>query len=687
MRNRILVTILLVLSAQFALAGAGNDQPTNIVVTNPYSGNINSAQVCWNTVNQSDSMVLLGEKMDFSRQVYDPTLTTNHCVVVQNLQPSTLYYYSVASCTDPAGGKPCVETDTNWSSAPWPTSTPTFTTASSTDGPLGFNAFAFGPDYVYQGSGINVGVSLIQTGGVVTSDDVLMTTQATIDGQTCLPGGSLGTTCGDTNISFTVVCDSSREEVNPGTDNYPVWVYTAGDYKGDYICWNGYFGEPGVEARIVPLGAQKRSSLSKAGNDSGHTLSMTIQLVNYRTNTPVSDPQTVTWQFSVLPPAQFTVTAPSNFPPIPKYSQAIASAAQWGTNSCETFKSSNQQGIYLNATLSQYASVNDPWDIYTYDGNRVFKEQGDRFDGVTGGSWQPHHAYNVGDVIAYNGYNQVVVQAGNTGDFTTNFSAQPGAVTNDSGTLMWVNAGNKAYWNACSEVLGMQYLNWAANIEKFDTTQEWNIFPWGMYMDFLRQGDTLNENCDGGPTCSGLNAAANLRFTANILSYPAPGYNDQNFASTYYRNQVGTVRGLPYNTNVALVHWLETGVEPTNEIEKRVDLLIQTISEAIKYSPLEGDTHYVCCYNAPNWNVGLWTMTLIHAYDVAHYMNATPDPRIPIELMKLLDWFYSTQFNLMGNDYTFPYQPWAVPYNCSISGGGKRERLGPVIAGWGLVRE
>ncbi len=212
----------------------------------------------------------------------------------------------------------------------------------------------------------------------------------------------------------------------------------------------------------------------------------------------------------------------------------------------------------------------------------------------------------------------------------------------------WVNAGNKAYWNACSEILGMQYLNWAVNIEKFNLTQEWNIFPWGMYMDYLRQGDTLSENCNGGPTCTGLNAAADLRFTANILTYPAPGYNDQEFTYTYNRNQIGTVRGLPYNTNAALAYWLETGMEPTNEIQKRVDLLIQTISEAMNYSPLDGATHYACCYNAPNWNVGVWAMTLIHAYDVAQYMNTTPDARIPIELMKLLDWFYSTQFNLTG---------------------------------------
>ena len=118
----------------------------------------------------------------------------------------------------------------------------------------------------------------------------------------------------------------------------------------------------------------------------------------------------------------------------------------------------------------------------------------------------------------------MVLQAGNTGDIVQNFGHQPGVQTIDNGTLVWVNAGNKAYWNACSEVLGMQYLNWELNIPKFAKSQEWNVFPWGTYMDFLRQGDTLNENCDGGPTCAGLNANANLRLTANVLTYPAPGY-------------------------------------------------------------------------------------------------------------------------------------------------------------------
>jgi hypothetical protein len=309
--------------------------------------------------------------------------------------------------------------------------------------------------------------------------------------------------------------------------------------------------------------------------------------------------------------------------------------------------------------------VTEPWALYAYDGNRVFKETAERFDGVSGGQWQPNHQYTKGDLIVTGGYTQVVISDGKSGATPPQFSSTVGDKTQDWG-LNWINAGNKDYWTKCSEIIGIQYLNWAVNVPKWAGTNEWNIFPWGMYMDFLRQGDVLNENCDGGSTCSGLNATADWRFGANILTYPAPGYMDENFVHTYFVNQTGTVRALPYNMNMLLVNWLETGVEPTSEFKPRLDLLIQTIAEATAYSPADGPQHYACCYSAPNWNVGLWAMTLINTYNVQTYLGVQPDARIPVELMKLLDWFYSSQVNLLGNDYTFPYQPWAVPYNCSI---------------------
>ena len=684
MNKKIIVIAILMLAAQVAVAGAGNDQPRNIVVTNPYSNNVSEAQICWNTNNQSDSLVMIGHNVDFSRQVYDATLTTSHCVVIQNLQPGTAYYYSVASCTDPVGGKPCARTDTNWSSAPFPTDIATFTTVKSTSGSMAFSAFASGPGYVYQGAGMNVGISLIQTSGVMSSHYIMMITAASIDGASCLPGALLGRKCGTTGMALTMLCDGNRELVNPATKNYPVFLFSWAPYMNDYVCWNHFFDEPSMEARVfAPAGQNQVTGL-------GHTLGITFQLVDYtQGNSPVGDPVTVTYPFSVAAPAQFQVTAPTEFPPIPRWKDIIFKAARFGPVSCEQLKTANSKGIYLNGDFGPTGSNYDPWDSYTYDGNRVYKETAERFDGVTGGQWQPNHQYVPGDLIVVNGYTQVAISAGKSGSGRPSFNGIPGATTGDWG-MTWINAGNKDYWTKCSAIIGMQYLNWAVNVANWQGTNEWNIFPWGMYMDYRRQGDMLNENCNGGQTCSGLNAMSNWRFGANIVT---SGFADENFVFTYYINQTGTVRALPYNINVLLVDWLETGVQPRNELKARLDLLIQTIAEITAYSPLDGADHYQCCYSAPNYNIGLWAMTLIHTYDVQRHMGAYPDARIPIELMKLLDWFYSSQVNLMGNDNSFPYAPWSVPYNCSLFNeqsctkgmGGLNNLVAPAYAWLGAV--
>ena len=291
MRHTIFAIILLILASQFALAGAGNDQPTNITVTNPYSNNVTWANVCWNTVNQSDSLVMIGETPDFARQIYNPTLTTNHCVVVQNLQPNAVFYYSVASCTDPVGGKQCDRTDTNWSSAPWPNpDSATFTTVQSTSGPLAFSAFPYGPSYVYQGAGMNVGISLIQTSGVMSSNYMMVVTEASIDGVSCLPGTLMGASCGSTGIALTMLCGNNSEMVNSQTNNYPVFLPSGPPFQGNYVCWNHYFAEPGMEARIVATGGQLRSSRLGLSTD-GHTLRLILQVIDYtQNNIPVSEP-------------------------------------------------------------------------------------------------------------------------------------------------------------------------------------------------------------------------------------------------------------------------------------------------------------------------------------------------------------------------------------------------------------
>src|SRR5581483_9545464 len=188
----------------------------------------------------------------------------------------------------------------------------------------------------------------------------------------------------------------------------------------------------------------------------------------------------------VLPPAQFTVTPPTNYPPLPDLTAVINVEGRWGAGVCEDLKSANQAGIYLNSDLTVPASVTPPWDTFAYDGNRVFKEMAERLDGVTGGTWQANHNYVIGDLIVADGFTHVVYAPGKSGSTPPTFNQQPTGKTPDHG-MTWINAGNAQYWTNCSAIIGMQYVNWAMNVARWHGTNEWNIFPWGMYLDFLRQ--------------------------------------------------------------------------------------------------------------------------------------------------------------------------------------------------------
>jgi hypothetical protein len=259
-----------------------------------------------------------------------------------------------------------------------------------------------------------------------------------------------------------------------------------------------------------------------------------------------------------------------------------------------------------------------------------------------------------------------VTTAGTSGPHLPPFNPLPGYPTFD-GSVGWTNAGNTTYWRDCSYNVGMQYLDWAYNIANFNTTSEWNVFLWGMYMDYLRQNDTLTENCNGSGSCTGLNQAANQRMGANILIDNPTLHKYQDFAWSYYAPQNNTIRVLPYSLNIALVDWLENGTlnDPgLNEVHARVDLLLQTIDDVVTYNPLDGyaKSVYACCYSAPNFDIGLLSTSLIDYFTVNYLKNSgAVDSRIPVELLRLADWYNSYQFNLTGTDYSSTYQPW-VPY-------------------------
>ena len=100
---------------------------------------------------------------------------------------------------------------------------------------------------------------------------------------------------------------------------------------------------------------------------------------------------------------------------------------------------------------------------------------------------QQNHTYSLGDTIVSGGYTQVATVAGRSGLSTPAFNTMPNDLWHEAvpGGVTWTNGGNRTYWNACSQRVGMQYLNWAYSIARWNGTREWNIFPWGMYMDYF----------------------------------------------------------------------------------------------------------------------------------------------------------------------------------------------------------
>jgi hypothetical protein len=256
-----------------------------------------------------------------------------------------------------------------------------------------------------------------------------------------------------------------------------------------------------VELRLVPG--------STASTGVPESISATFTLLDGSGNV-ISSAPAITWAFTVKATPSFTITNPSSFPTLPNYGKYVATSATWNTYACGVMNAGISDGIFLNGNMSATETTYDPWAVFNYDGNRIFKQLKDFFGSATR-TWQSLTSYSVGQWVVYNGYTQVVTTAGTSGSHTPMFSSSPGYPTID-GSVGWTNAGNTTYWRNCSYNVGMQYLDWAYNIANFNTTSEWNVFPWGMYMDFLRQNDTLTENCNGSGSCTGLNRAANERM-------------------------------------------------------------------------------------------------------------------------------------------------------------------------------
>lgn len=689
------LSFVIVFGVSLAHAGEGPDQPTNIqchlsdgttcpvVLTGSSLADLNHVTFTWDTTLSSDSMIqitsayatagggcAINPSADFAKNWYDSTHVTHHSIVVPIApSPSSVvcnqYTYTAVSNSGTFTGNPPRGTPTA-SSAPWP-STPAFFVApyiQVAGTPVySMNIFGGGGYNIYQGAGANLGTNIDLVSGQFTSNEIMATIQASVDGQTCNTGSPTnlqGSSCGSTGVVFRTICVGGYEIVNPNTNNYEVHRFSTGALSGEYFCPSHFVGQPGLQFRIVP------STGTTLGN---HVLTVQTQTVNSSSQALIGSPQSGSWTFNVQAVPTFTVVAPTVFPAVPDYNQYVANIATIVAGKCNMWNTAFANGVFFNDSASATQTAFDPWSWFNYDGNRVSLQSGDLMATfiAAGGSWASGHVYFIGDHIVVSGFPQIVTTAGTSGGSTPAFSSTPGTTISETGsTVQWTNGGNKTYWNACADNIGLQYLDWAEVVARYGVDAEWNRFMWGPFMNFYsRQGDVLNENCNGPSTCTGLSAQAAERGTANIL---VSGLNPQVFTQSYYINPIGTLRNLPYSINTLLVNWLQSGVKPTLDLNARVDMMLQVDDGIINYDPFAPNA---CCWQAPNFDIGLQVEDYESIYDVEHYLTpGQEDTRIPAAVKGILTWFNAKQYNLTGTDFTYSYQPWTqVLGNLSVEVG------------------
>lgn len=661
--------------------GAGPDVPCHLTVTTPYAGSVNQAQICWDTNNSSDSLAELDfnvngySAVQIDRYVYSASMVTHHCVVADHLLPVKTYLYNVVSCsTGPSGGGTppfnCKRTDPNTSVATMgdPSGNyhgTTFTTAATNPAnPTSWRAIPVSPSVsVYQGHSINIGITGMLFDGPPPTYAVI--TSVTVDSgsgpQACTvnKGGGM---CGTTGISFQPDCGGGENVGSPLTNGYSTTIFSSGTWSGHYFCQSNtiFMGQKTMMNRLTASGGATPGT---------YTLALTYQGTDAnQVNMGVST--SYTYSFTVNAAASFTIVPPTTFPPIPNLGAWNAKIATVGTAKYNLLKTANltTPGVYINDNMSATETAFPPSDVFNYSGDRVTMQVMDYLAAVTAAR-QPGHIYAVGDMICTNGTNGCavdpnyveVVTTGGTSSSSSSltFTATEGAITQD-GTVLWTNAGNTAYWRDNTQRIGQQILNWELLMGFYSITSEWNMFPYGTLMDCQREYGT---NC---PTSIDAAALAHLAWPVVNVAGASGSFLNQ-IINGYKVTPQGTVRTLPYNQEILLANWLASGIKPVNgsvdEINARTDLMLQTNDEWRHASPLDGVTsEYALYMEAPNFDIGLNVEAEIGVFTAQVAMGVTPDARIPIDVMAMLDWAWSNQYNLLGNDFSFPYGTLSTPY-------------------------
>lgn len=698
MKKWFVLVVLLFSINLFGTAGAGPDIPTNItangvtlrpnsnVTIGALSGNYNNANICWNTTQPSDTLVNFDYNVNgysaptTQRILYDATLVSHHCQIVDNIAPGKMFLINVASCgTAGTGGTSplrCARYDLHWSVAPAGNQQANGMYVTIQMPPAGdtlsWKAFIAAPLSTYKGSPINADILPILVDGAVPN--YIFVTSMTVDGQSC-PAALPYSTCGSTNIQ-TLFTSSGAEVISSNRNNYGTLIPSSGTFSGDWGISGATdvaFKQPGCLWRFV-------TNSSTATGVHNAVISMQGADINQHA---VGNPVTLIYSFTVNAAPTFSIITPTSPPSIPSLGSWNA-VIPYGITAYETAKTKNltAPGIYNNDNFSVVQTAIDPYDVSNYGGDRIAFNFA-KYTNSISTAFQAGHAYVLGDLVKdSNNYVETVTTAGTSGSSLTCNTLPPQSCT--SGAVTFKNIGNQLYWDTMAQRILMPVLNWETVMPYSSVWEEWNGFPHGTWMDFNIEGNTLTEDCDGSGHCTGLQLTALQHLVQPLIN--TAGISTQGAITFNYKFVPnGTIRGLPYGTNMLLGNWIVSGNQvvtgSVNEQLARVDLLLQSADEIMNYNPVESVSNpYPCCLSTPSFDLGLVTETLIEIWTQQHNSSVTQDPRIPVKLLQLADWFYKNEFNQTGSDFLAPYTLWFTPASSALGNYINNRQLNNLMA-------
>ena len=561
----------------------------------------------WQTNHKGNSIVVIENDQDYagndnssSRQIVQNDYTTNHVVVVDHFPayaqfPTYGYYVAshvgVGRCN--ALNAECTA-DASYPGPPNPSCGPLPLPAcylsfnlpytAPPSGPLAFTMWPVGGTNVYQGDSTQSPACSPTAKSSRECNDLYVAMQAN------QMSGPLGAVVQMLNPVITNLDTGKIVTNNTVTVQYlcgldapsnPPPQGWDGDYFADEACSNASVYSSNSTLRIRVNSQAVPGHYQFTGSFQG-------ELNGNNAGNPVN----VTYNFTILPAASFTATPPTSFPAIPGLSTwqtnminpttPASSGEFWCTNIVDT----NPWWSLDNGNFSGFFDI--PASIYfqawNYDGGRVYQQIGD-------------YQYYV------------------------------------------LGTDNRAHWKRCAQLAFEPYKDDTIGTKAGFVTEP-NQFPYGLAMNFLRTGDTTDQQ------------AVNYLATnqAYLLYYSGSVYPESSRVSAYMMDDRlaaeidGAHRVVPF-------------------MLRGVDVMLGYLDQSYNLSLSNPNQQE---YNIHPFLIGLAMESLITYYELDVAEGNTPDARIPLEIKKVLDWWEATQYvkkthTLAYGAYDYPANPALVP--------------------------